>query len=98
MSTCTIIFLNLYIVFLQSPTDDSSKDEPFAWESREFLRSLLVGEEVYFQAERKPNATRDYGVVYLGKDPNNLTNVTELLVSEGLLQVRREGKNEKLIF
>lgn len=79
-------------LFIESPADDSSKDEPFAWESREFLRSLLVGEEVYFQAERKPNASRDYGVVYLGKDPNNLSNVTELSVSEGLLQVRREGK------
>lgn len=77
--------------FLPSPADDSSKDEPWAWESRELLRSLLVGEEVFFQAERKPNANRDYGVVFLGKDPNNLTNVTELAVSEGLLTVRREG-------
>jgi staphylococcal nuclease domain-containing protein 1 len=74
-----------------SLTEDSSKDELWAWESREFLRRLLVGEEVFFQAERKPNANRDYGVVFLGKDPNNLTNVTELSVSEGLLQVRREG-------
>lgn len=46
---------------------------------------------MFFQSERKPNATRDYGVVYVGKDPNNLTNVTELSVSEGLLQVRREN-------
>lgn len=52
---------------------------------------MLVGEEVYFQCERKPNATRDYGVIFVGKDANNLTNVTELAVSEGLLQVRREG-------
>lgn len=74
-----------------SPTDEASKDEPWAWESREFLRRLLVGEEVYFQAERKPNINRDYGVVFLGKDVNNLTNVTELAVTEGLLCVRREG-------
>jgi staphylococcal nuclease domain-containing protein 1 len=52
---------------------------------------LLVGEEVWFQAERKPNVNRDYGVIYVGKDANNLTNVTELAVSEGLLSVRREG-------
>lgn len=52
---------------------------------------MLVGEEVYFQCERKPNATRDYGVIFLGKDPSNLTNVTELSVSEGLIQVRREN-------
>jgi staphylococcal nuclease domain-containing protein 1 len=74
-----------------NPTDEASKDEPWAWESREFLRRLLVGEEVYFQAERKPNINRDYGVVFLGKDVNNLTNVTELAVTEGLLCVRREG-------
>lgn len=52
---------------------------------------MLVGEEVYFQCERKASGTREYGVVYLGKDQNNLTNVTELSVSEGLLQVRRDG-------
>ena len=51
----------------------------------------MVGEEVFFQAERKPNATRDYGVVFLGKDPHNHTHVTDLSVSEGFLQVRREG-------
>lgn len=55
------------------------------------MRQKLVGEEVYFQSERKANANRDYGVIYLGKDPNNLVNITELLVSEGLVSVRREG-------
>lgn len=76
---------------LHSTTDEASKDEPWAWEAREFLRQMLVGEEVYFQCERKSTGTREYGVIYLGKDPNNLTNVTELSVSEGLLQVRREN-------
>lgn len=74
-----------------NPTEEGAKDEPWAWEAREFLRQILVGEEVYFQCERKPNATRDYGVIFLGKDPNNLQNVTEMSVSEGLLQVRREN-------
>lgn len=74
-----------------NPSDEASKDEPWAWEAREFLRQMIVGEEVYFQCERKPNATRDYGVIFIGKDSNNLTNVTELAISEGLLQVRREG-------
>lgn len=74
-----------------SQTDEASKDEPWAWEAREFLRQMLVGEEVYFQCERKSTGTREYGVIYLGKDPNNLTNVTELAVTEGFLQVRRDG-------
>lgn len=89
--TFLIIVFFFIIIFICSPADDSSKDEPWAWESREFLRRLLVGEEVYFQSERKPNATRDYGVVFLGKEPNHLTNVSEMAVSEGLLAVRREG-------
>lgn len=44
-----------------------------------------------FTSERPPNATRDYGVVYLGKDPSTAINITELLVSEGLVSVRKEG-------
>lgn len=46
---------------------------------------------MYFQCERKATGTREYGVIYLGKDPNNLTSVTELAVTEGFLQVRRDG-------
>lgn len=55
------------------------------------MRQSLVGEEVYFQCEKKNTGTREYGVIFLGKDPSNLTNVTELAVSEGLLSVRREN-------
>jgi len=70
---------------------DETKDEPWAWEAREFLRSKLIGEEVYFHSERPPNATRDYGVIYLGSDPNTAQNVTELLVQEGLVTVRKDN-------
>ncbi|XP_037045449.1 staphylococcal nuclease domain-containing protein 1 [Bradysia coprophila] len=71
--------------------NDDSRDEPWAWEAREFLRAKLIGEEVYFSCERPPNSTRDYGTLYIGSDPNTSVNVTELMVSEGLLSVRREG-------
>lgn len=71
--------------------DDSSRDEPYAWEAREFLRQKLVGEEVFFYSERPPNATRDYGYILLGKDRSTAVNMTELIVSEGLVSVRREG-------
>lgn len=70
-----------------------TKDEPWAWEAREFLRKKLIGEEVYFIAERPPNAARDYGVVYLGKDTNG-ENILISLVSEGLASVRREGNKQ----
>lgn len=70
---------------------DESKDEPWAWEAREFLRSKLIGEEVYFSSERPPNANRDYGVIYLGPDAATAPNVTEMLVQEGLVSVRRDN-------
>lgn len=46
---------------------ESTKDEPWAWEAREYLRKKLIGEEVWFIAEKPPNATREYGTVFLGK-------------------------------
>lgn len=71
---------------------EDSKDEPWAWEAREFLRQKLIGEDVYFSYERPQNSPRDYGTLYLGSDPNTAVNITELMVSEGLLSVRREGR------
>lgn len=70
---------------------DESKDEPWAWEAREFLRSKLIGEEVFFYSERPPNANRDYGTIYLGSDPATAPNVTEMLVQEGLVSVRKDN-------
>ncbi|XP_041987682.1 staphylococcal nuclease domain-containing protein 1 [Aricia agestis] len=74
--------------------DNESKDEPFAWEAREFLRKKLVGKEVIFTAEKPPNsATREYGCVWAGKDPTKDENMTEALLSEGLVKVREGGRN-----
>jgi staphylococcal nuclease domain-containing protein 1 len=70
---------------------EETKDEPYAWEAREFLRKKLVGEEVWFTCEKSPNTTREYGCIYLGKDVATGEKVTESLVSEGLVSVRREG-------
>ncbi|KAB0792451.1 hypothetical protein PPYR_14410 [Photinus pyralis] len=70
---------------------DETRDEPWAWEAREFIRKKLVGEEVWFTSEKPANSTREYGTVYLGKDFSSAENVTESLVSEGLVTVRREG-------
>jgi len=70
---------------------EETKDEPYAWEAREFLRKKLVGEEVWFTFEKSANTTREYGCIYLGKDVATGEKMTESLVSEGLVTVRREG-------
>ncbi|XP_005100071.2 staphylococcal nuclease domain-containing protein 1 [Aplysia californica] len=68
-----------------------TKDEPFAWEAREFLRKKLVGKEVTFTVEYKvPGSGREYGVLYVGKDTSG-ENVTETLITEGLVDVRQSG-------
>ncbi|XP_050292881.1 staphylococcal nuclease domain-containing protein 1 isoform X2 [Anthonomus grandis grandis] len=72
-------------------TSGETKDEPWAWEAREYLRKKLIGKEILFTSEKPPNSTREYGVVYLGKDIATGENITESLVSEGLVTVRREG-------
>lgn len=71
------------------------KDEPWAWEAREFLRKKIIGEDVYFTCERPPNSTRDYGTIFLGSDPATAVNLTELMLSEGLLTVRRDGVRQQ---
>lgn len=75
-------------------SDAETKDEPYAWEAREFLRKKLVGMEVIFTADKPPNsATREYGNVWAGKDPTKDENVTESLLAEGLAKVRDSGRN-----
>ena len=49
-------------------SSEETKDEPFAWEAREFLRKKLIGKEVVFTVEYKvPSTGREYGFLYLGK-------------------------------
>lgn len=43
-----------------------TKDEPYAWDAREFLRKKVIGEPVLFVSEVSSN-NREYGVIYLGK-------------------------------
>ncbi|XP_061706219.1 staphylococcal nuclease domain-containing protein 1 [Cydia pomonella] len=74
--------------------DVESKDEPFAWEAREFLRKKLVGKEVVFTSEKPNNSTtREYGSMWTGKDTTKDENVTEALLAEGLAKVREGGRN-----
>ncbi|KAB7498565.1 Nuclease domain-containing protein 1 [Armadillidium nasatum] len=76
---------------MQKRQNSTEVDEPCGWQAREFLRTLVIGKEVLFSIETKTATGREYGTIYVGKDVNNLTNVTELMISEGLLTVRRES-------
>lgn len=70
-----------------------TKDEPFAWEAREFLRKKLIGKEITFYIEYSVSG-RDYCTVFLGNDRSG-ENIAESLVSEGLVDVRTGGKGEE---
>ncbi|KYM96600.1 hypothetical protein ALC62_12727 [Cyphomyrmex costatus] len=71
---------------------DETKDEPYAWEAREFLRRKLIGQDVTFATEKSVNTARTYGTVWLGKDRNG-ENVIDTLVSEGLVTVKKDNRN-----
>ncbi|KAJ9060508.1 hypothetical protein DSO57_1030164 [Entomophthora muscae] len=72
---------------LTSKKDSAQESQPFAFESREFLRRLLVGKEVGFTIHHSTPSGREYGsVVVEGKD------VVELCVGEGWCTVREENR------
>ncbi|KAE8661954.1 TUDOR-SN protein 1 isoform 2 [Hibiscus syriacus] len=65
-------------------------DEPFAWESREFLRKLCIGKEVTFRVEYAvPSIGREFGSIYLGDK-----NVAILVLSQGWAKVREQGQQK----
>lgn len=65
-------------------------DEPFAWESREFLRKLLIGKEITFRIDYTvPSINREFGTVFLGDK-----NVALLVVSQGWAKVREQGQQK----
>ena len=64
-------------------------DEPLAWESREFLRKLLVGKTVLCTVSHKTDTGREYGWVGLGSNnPEEAESVAKRLIAEGLAKVR----------
>lgn len=66
------------------------QDEPFAWESREFLRKKCIGKEVIFKVDYVVSTiNREFGSVFLGE-----TNLALEVVSEGWAKVRPQaGQN-----
>eukprot|EP00252_Welwitschia_mirabilis_P024927 TRINITY_DN7610_c0_g1_i1.p1 TRINITY_DN7610_c0_g1~~TRINITY_DN7610_c0_g1_i1.p1 ORF type:complete len:993 (+),score=268.32 TRINITY_DN7610_c0_g1_i1:311-3289(+) len=67
-------------------------DEPFAWQSREFLRKLCIGKEVSFRVDYTvPNIQRDFGTVVLHEGNKN---VAMAVVSGGWARVRDPGQQK----
>ncbi|KAL6996806.1 Translin-1 [Sarracenia purpurea var. burkii] len=65
-------------------------DEPFAWESREYLRKLCIGKDVTFRVDYTvPSIGREFGSVFLGDK-----NVALMVVAEGWAKVREQGQQK----
>ncbi|XP_057749157.1 ribonuclease TUDOR 1 [Arachis stenosperma] len=65
-------------------------DEPYAWESREFLRKLCVGKEVTFKIDYNvPSINREFASVFLGDK-----NVAMLVVAAGWAKIREQGQQK----
>lgn len=68
------------------------EDEPFAWESREFLRKHIMGKQIRFEVNIQTAGTRDFAQVYLERAGQEPEIVAEYLVKSGWAKVK-ENKN-----
>ncbi|GAX85627.1 hypothetical protein CEUSTIGMA_g13042.t1 [Chlamydomonas eustigma] len=70
----------------------SSRDEPFAWASREFLRKLCIGQSVIFKIDYVVDQiSREFGSVFL--ESGQKDNVALTVVSNGWSKVK--GGNQQ---
>lgn len=77
------------VKILEDDKREITKDEPFAWESREFLRKLAIGKEVTFVIEVKAQ-NKEFGVVFLNQSEGELQlNLIELVLSNGWAKYKR---------
>ncbi|KAF2272347.1 uncharacterized protein EI97DRAFT_484005 [Westerdykella ornata] len=102
LSGDTIILHNLHnpkqertlsLAYVTAPRMRREGDEQFAFESRDFLRRLLVGRVVQFRVLYKipTGVNREYGILQL---PNR-TQFPDIAVAEGWLKVRDDaGRKE----
>ncbi|KAF2085495.1 hypothetical protein K490DRAFT_58641 [Saccharata proteae CBS 121410] len=79
----------LSLAFVSAPRIKREGDEPFAFDSRDFLRRLVVGRVVNFRVlyTIPTGAKRDYGIVSL---PGGAT-LPEQSVAEGWLRIRDDA-------
>ena len=81
--------MQLSLAFCQAPRVSRSPEgheEPFGWESREFLRKMLIGQMVKFKVLYKVDAiSRSFATLEL-----NNKNIIHEMVSNGMVTVRSE--------
>ncbi|CAH1757498.1 4726_t:CDS:10 [Entrophospora sp. SA101] len=82
----------LSLAYIQAPRlgNQNKEDESFAFESREYLRQLVVGKEVTFRIDYSTPDNREFGSAFLGED-----NITHLIVQEGWAKVREDSRKNK---
>ncbi|KAL5052019.1 hypothetical protein BDW71DRAFT_193502 [Aspergillus fruticulosus] len=79
----------LSLAYVSAPRLRREGDEPYAFQSREFLRELLVGKVVQFQALYSvPSSQREYGRIKL---PTFEVTLPDIVVQEGWSRVREEA-------
>jgi len=72
-----------------SPQNEGTNDDPWAWESREFLRKLLIGQSVLWTVSHTIPSGKKFGHILIGStDPEQAENVSVKLVAEGLAKIR----------
>ncbi|KAK6335863.1 hypothetical protein TWF730_003238 [Orbilia blumenaviensis] len=83
----------LSLAFVTAPRLKREGDEPFAFNSREFLRRNLVGREIQFKVlYTVPTSSREYGIAIVPNGPS----IVEYAVAEGWVKVRDDaGKREE---
>lgn len=74
-------------------TKAATNDQPFAWESREFLRKKLIGKLVYFLVTGTSPNGRSFGVVQPKDEEEDLL---KSIVSEGWVKVNRPAAGKTL--
>lgn len=86
----TLSFVSAPKLAKRPANGEETKDEPWAWEAREFLRTKLIGKEVMFTCEKIANSMREYGNIFVTDENGSVENITESIVSAGLVSVRRD--------
>jgi len=87
--------IRLSLASLQAPrlsVKEGVTDEPFAWQSREFLRQLCIGKYVSFKVEYTvQNINREFGEVRMTTEPKE--NLCVTVARAGWARVRKDPAN-----
>eukprot|EP01116_Phalansterium_solitarium_P001294 TRINITY_DN1108_c0_g1_i1.p1 TRINITY_DN1108_c0_g1~~TRINITY_DN1108_c0_g1_i1.p1 ORF type:complete len:918 (+),score=421.64 TRINITY_DN1108_c0_g1_i1:113-2866(+) len=76
------------------PADKRTDDEPFAFQSREYLRKKAIGKQVSFVVENKdPKSGKDYGHVFVLAAEKKPEDLSVSIVSDGWAEVRANSRD-----